>query len=144
MFEEIPKEKVIEYFKNGNFKDLLSYFCRVEENNIIINYYYFKYLGNMQTYDIFTNLIIGYIDMVLHTFDKFVVHVSVNKLSVMEIHKHMNYIRKVSDILKIRYQDKMGTCNIYNVSGIFSQIYEIIVPFIDLDTQQKINLISKK
>jgi len=144
MFQEIPKEKVIQYFKNGKFQELLNYFCKVEENNMIINYYYFKYLANVQTYDIFTNLILGYIDNILQSFDKFDVHVSINKLSVMEIHKHINYIRNVSDMLKSRYQDKMGKCIIYNASNIFSQIYEIIVPFIDPDTQQKIKLISKK
>jgi hypothetical protein len=144
MFEEIPKENVIEYFKNGKFQDLLNYFCKVEENNIIINYYYFKYLGNIHTYDIFTNLIIGYIDNILKSFDKFDVHVSINKLSVMEIHKHINYIRNLSDMLKTRYQDKMGKCIIYNASNIFSQIYELIIPFIDPDTQKKIKLVSKK
>lgn len=143
MFEEIPKEKVIQYFKNGKFQELLNFFCKVEENNIIINYYYFKYLGDVQTYDAFTNLIIGYIDNILHSFNKFDVHISINKLSVMEIHKHINYIRNMSNLLKSRYQDKMGKCCIYNASNIFSQIYEILIPFIDPDTQKKINLVSK-
>ena len=38
----------------------------------------------------------------------------------------------------------MGKCSIYNASNMFSQIYEIIVPFIDPDTQKKIELVSKK
>jgi hypothetical protein len=62
----------------------------------------------------------------------------------MEIHKHIGYIRIMTDLLKSRYQDKMGKCCIYNASNIFSQIYEIIVPFIDPDTQKKIELVSKK
>jgi glycyl-tRNA synthetase alpha subunit len=144
MFEEIPKEKVIQYFKTGKFKELLNYYCKIEENDIIINYYYFKYLANSQTYDIFTNLMIGYIDSILQSFDKFNVHISIHKLSVMEIHKHIGYIRIMTDLLKTRYQDKMNKCLIYNSSNLFSQIYEIILPFIDPDTQQKIELVSKK
>jgi hypothetical protein len=144
MFEEIPKEKVIQYFKTGKFKELLNYYCKIEENDIIINYYYFKYLANSQTYDIFTNLMIGYIDNILQSFDKFNVHISIHKLSVMEIHKHIGYIRIMTDLLKTRYQDKMNKCLIYNSSNLFSQIYEIILPFIDPDTQQKIELVSKK
>lgn len=143
MFQEIPKEKVIQYFQNGKFQELLNYFCKLEDNNLIINYYYFKYLANFQTYDIFTNLIIGYIDNVLQNYEKFNVHVSIHKLSVMEIHKHLNYIRNTSDLLKARYQDKMGNCCIYNASNLFSQIYELVVPFIDPDTQRKIELVSK-
>ena len=143
MFEEIPKEKVIQYFQNGQFKELLNYYCNVQENDITINYYYFKYLANSQTYDIFTNLMIGYIDSVLKNYDKFNVHISIHKLTVMEIHKHIGYIRVMTDLLKLRYQDKMGKCYIYNASNMFSQIYEIIVPFIDPDTQKKIELISK-
>jgi hypothetical protein len=137
MFEEISKEKVIQYFQTGKFQDLLNYFCIVEDNNLILNYYYFKYLANSQTYDIFTNLIVGYIDNILQNYAKFNVHVSIHKLSVMEIHKHINFIRNMSDLLKTRYQDKMEKCSIYNASNLFSQIYELIVPFIDADTQKK-------
>lgn len=144
MFEEISKEKVIQYFQTGKFQDLLNYFCIVEDNNLILNYYYFKYLANSQTYDIFTNLIVGYIDNILQNYAKFNVHVSIHKLSVMEIHKHINFIRNMSDLLKTRYQDKMEKCSIYNASNLFSQIYELIVPFIDPDTQKKIGLVSKK
>lgn len=144
MFEEISKEKIIQYFQSGRFQDLLNYFCNIEDNNIILNYYYFKYLANSQTYDIFTNLIIGYIDNILQNYEKFNVHVSIHKLSVMEIHKHINFIRNMSDLLKTRYQDKMEKCSIYNASNLFSQIYELIIPFIDLDTQKKIVLVSKK
>ena len=144
MFEEIPKEQVIQYFQTGKFQELLNYYCNVQENDIIINYYYFKYLANSQTYDIFTNLMIGYIDDVLKNYEKFNVHISIHKLSVMEIHKHIGYIRIMTDLLKTRYQDKMEKCSIYNASNIFSQIYEIIVPYIDPDTQKKIGLVSKK
>ena len=144
MFEEISKEKVIQYFQTGKFQDLLNYFCIVEDNNLILNYYYFKYLANSQTYDIFTNLIVGYIDNILQNYEKFNVHVSIHKLSVIEIHKHINFIRNMSDLLKTRYQDKMEKCSIYNASNLFSQIYELIVPFIDPDTQKKIGLVSKK
>jgi hypothetical protein len=87
---------------------------------------------------------IGYIDSILQSFDKFNVHISIHKLSVMEIHKHIGYIRIMTDLLKTRYQDKMNKCLIYNSSNLFSQIYEIILPFIDPDTQQKIELVSKK
>ena len=87
---------------------------------------------------------IGYIDDVLKNYEKFNVHISIHKLSVMEIHKHIGYIRIMTDLLKTRYQDKMEKCSIYNASNIFSQIYEIIVPYIDPDTQKKIGLVSKK
>jgi hypothetical protein len=144
MFEEIPKENVIQHLKNGNFQQLLNYFCKVKENNLIINYYYFKYLGNAQTYEIFTNLVVGYIDNILQLFDNFDVHVSISKLSVMEIHKHVGYIRITSELLKNRYHNKMGRCLIYNYSHIFTQIYDVIVPFIDPDTQEKIKLVPKE
>ena len=143
MFNEISKEKITHYVQNGKFGELLNLFCYVNENNITVDYYYFKYLGNVQTYDIFTNFVLGYIDRVLTTFDKFNVHVSIKKLSVLEINKHLNYIRFSSNLLKTKYQDKMGKCFIYNSSNMFSQIYEIMMPFIDKDTQEKIEIVSK-
>lgn len=143
MFVELSKDKIYQHFQNGKFQELLNYFCQVEENDIIINYYYFKYLGTLQTYNIFTNLVTGHIDNILQNYDKFNIHVSIHKLSVMEIHKHFSYIRNVSDLLKMKYENKMEKCRIYNSSNLFSQIYEIIVPLIDIDTQKKIELVCK-
>jgi hypothetical protein len=143
MFIELSKDKIYQYFQNGKFQELLNYFCEVEENNIIINYYYFKYLGRTETYNIFTNLVISNIDNILQHYDKFNIHVSIHKLTVMEIHKHFSYIRDVSELLKMKYQNKMEQCCIYNSSNLFSQIYEIIVPLIDNDTQKKIEIVSK-
>lgn len=144
MFIELSKDKIYEYFQNGKFQELLNYFCQVKENDIIINYYYFKYLATSQTYNIFTNLVIGHIDNILQNYENFNVHVSIHKLSVMEIHKHLSYIRNVSELLKTKYQNKMEKCCIYNSSNLFSQIYEIILPLIDIDTQKKIEVVCKK
>ena len=141
MFKEISKEKIMHHVQHGNFNELLELFCKINENEIIVDYYYFKYLGNSQTYTIFTNFVVGHIDHILQLHDKFDVQLSIKKLSVMEINKHLNYIRFVSNMLKTKYQNKMGKCLIHNASGVFSQIYEIIVPFIDKDTQEKIQLI---
>lgn len=143
MFVELSKDKIYQYFQNGKFQELLNYFCQVKENDIIINYYYFKYLGTSQTYNIFTNLVVGHIDNILQNYENFNVHVSIHKLSVMEIHKHLSYIRNVSELLKTKYQNKMEKCCIYNSSNLFSQIYEIILPLIDIDTQKKIEVVYK-
>ena len=62
-------------------------------------------------------------------------------MSVMEIKKHITFIRDVSNLLKQKYQNKMKKCYIYNASNVFSQIYDIISKFVDKDTQQKIELI---
>ena len=144
MFVELSKDKIHQYFQNGKFQELLNYFCRVEENYIIIDYYYFKYLGTSQTYNIFTNLVIGHIDDILKKYESFNVNVSINKLSIMEINKHLSYIRNISELLKIKYQNKMEKCFIYNSSNLFSQIYEIIIPLIDVDTQKKIEIVCKE
>jgi glycyl-tRNA synthetase alpha subunit len=143
MFIELSKDTIYQYFQNGKFEELLNHFCQVKENDILINYYYFKYLGTLKTYNIFTNLVIKHIDDILKNYEQFNIHVSINKLSVMEIHKHLSYIRNVADLLKNKYQNKMKKCCIYNSSNLFSQIYEIIVPLIDIDTQQKIELVCK-
>jgi hypothetical protein len=141
MFNDIPKEQILNDFKNGNFKEILNNFCYINDNIIIVNYMYFKYLANQTTYNIFTNLILNCIDNILSSYDKFDCHISIKKLNVVEINKHLSYIRQFSNLLKERYQDKMRKCTIHNASNLFSQIYDMIVPFIDKDTQKKIELI---
>lgn len=141
MFNDIPKEQILNNFKNGNFQEILNNFCYVSDGMIVINYIYFKYLGNQSTYNIFTNLILNCIDNILSIHDKFECHVSIKKLNVVEINKHLSYIRQISNLLKERYQDKMSKCIIHNASNLFSQVYDIVVPFIDKDTQKKIQLL---
>lgn len=141
MFTEMKKEQIIQHFKNSNFSELFFNFCRVEDNRIIIDYVYFKYLGNSNTYLTFRNLILKCIDDILANYEKFECHISIKKLTILEINKHIDYIRNFSNLLKETYQDKMNKCFIHNASALFSQIYDIIVPFIDKDTQQKIQLL---
>ena len=107
------------HVQHGNFNELLELFCKINENEIIVDYYYFKYLGNSQTYTIFTNFVVGHIDHILQLHDKFDVQLSIKKLSVMEINKHLNYIRFVSNMLKTKYQNKISSHSSSNpnVSG---------------------------
>lgn len=141
MFHDMHKDKILNHFKNGHFQEILHNFCHINDNKIIINYIYFKYLASQTTYEIFTTFIINCIDNILERYDTFECHISIKKLNVLEINKHMSYIRQFSNLLKERYHNKMNRCNIYNASNLFSQMYDIVKPFVDKDTQQKIQLI---
>jgi len=138
MFHDLNKEQIISYFQNGNFDYIFNNFCKRNENELIINYLYFKYLGNSNTYDLFVKIVLNHIDNILKEYEMFNIHVSIKKLSIMEINKHIDFIRNVSNLLKQKYQNQMGKCCIYNASNLFSQIYDIVSPFIDKDTQEKI------
>ena len=141
MFEDISEEQLIVHFQNKNFNYILNNFCKKNNNELTINYLYFKYLGNQDTYDLFTSVFVDFVDSILSKDDFFIVHISIKKMSVMEIKKHITFIRDVSNLLKQKYQNKMKKCYIYNASNVFSQIYDIISKFVDKDTQQKIELI---
>ena len=44
-------EKIINQIKKGNLNDILSKLCFVNENAVLINYIYFKYLATETTYN---------------------------------------------------------------------------------------------
>jgi len=140
MFDDINKDQIILHFQNGNFDYILNNFCKRNKNELIINYLYFKYLGNSNTYELFVKIVLNHIDNILTEYESFNVHVSIKKLNIIEINKHIDFIRNVSNLLKEKYQNQMRKCNVYNASNLFSQIYEIISPFIDKDTQEKIEI----
>ena len=45
MFEDISEEQLIVHFQNKNFNYILNNFCKKNNNELTINYLYFKYLG---------------------------------------------------------------------------------------------------
>lgn len=136
-FESDESSKIIEKIIQGDFSSILNKLCYINENNIYINYIYFKHLATTNTYSIIQQYVTNYIDIILNTYDFFEVHVNLTKLSLIDFDKHKNFIKSVSLILKDKYPDKLGKCYVYNSPSFFSQIYNFISLFIEKETLTK-------
>jgi hypothetical protein len=137
-------EKITSKIQKNELNDILSKLCFIIENNIIIDYIYFKYLATNTTYNYILMYITNNINNILLENNDFIVHVNMKKISLSDVDKHKLFIQNLSSYLKESYPDKLSKCYIYNAPGVFKQILNIISIFIDKETQEKIELVKHK
>jgi hypothetical protein len=137
-------EKITSKIQKNELNDILSKLCFIIENNIIIDYIYFKYLATNTTYNYILMYITNNINNILLENNDFIVHVNMKKISLSDVDKHKLFIQNFSSCLKEKYPDKLSKCYIYNAPGVFKQILNIISIFIDKETQEKIELVKHK
>ena len=119
--------------------DLLNNFCNIKTNNEIeINYKYFKSIKLQFDNNNILDYLIFVIENVLSNYEFFIIHVNISKLSLLEIEKNQDFIQNMSIILKEKFPDKLEVCIIYEGSFIFKQIYNLLSLFIDKKTLKKI------
>ena len=141
--ENSSSEKIIEKVIKGEWNDIFKGLCTIKENCVILNYIYFKHIAKQETYNYILNYITNNIDKVLLSNNEFIVHVNMKNLTIVEIDKHKEYIKYISEFLKDKYPEKLAKCYVYNAPFIFTQIFNIVSMFIDKETQKKIELVKR-
>lgn len=122
-----------------NLEELLHNFCYIKINNeMIINFENYKIIRKQIDNKYILNYLIFVIENVLTNFETFIVHANIKKLTLLEIDKNKEFIYEMSPILKIKFNNKLEKCIIYEGSYIFKQIYKLFSLFIDKDTLSKI------
>ena len=141
-FQNSSSEKILNNVKNGEWDAILNGLCFTNGNCVMLNYMYFKHIGNNETYGYILNYITNNIDKVLELNNEFIVCVNMKTLTVIDVDKHKDYIKLISEIFKTKYPDKLAKCYVYNAPYIFSQIFNIVSMFIDKETQRKMVLVN--
>jgi len=120
-------------------RELLNNFCHNKINNeIAINYKHFKSINIFIDKHDILNYLLLIIENVLNKYESFVIHVNIEKLTLLEIEKNKDFIQTMSIMLKEKFPDKLEFCIIYEGSFIFKQIYNLLSIFIDKKTLKKI------
>lgn len=126
-----------------SFNDLLNNLCfQLKNNDIVLDYRYFKFLSCPENYEAIIQHIISVIQNVLKTQEAFIFHVNMMSTTLLHIEKYFGFIKQMSEILKTMFPEKLKVCYIYNAPYIFSNLFAVISAFIDKRTQQKIKLIK--
>jgi len=127
------------------FNDVLSQLCfAIDSENIILDYRYFKFIASADNYEFIIYYIVSVIQCALNKHETFILHVNLDSLSLLHIEKHFGFIKKMSEVLKTTFPDKLNICHIYNAPFIFSKLISIISVFVDKKTQQKIKLVNSE
>jgi len=120
-------------------REILNNFCHIKtKNEIAINYKHFKSINIFIDKNDILNYLILNIENVLNKYETFVIHVNIEKLSLLEIEKNKDFIQNISTVLREKFPDKLDFCIIYEGSFIFKQIYNLLAIFIDKKTLKKI------
>jgi hypothetical protein len=120
-------------------REILNNFCHIKtKNEIAINYKHFKSINIFIDKNDILNYLILNIENVLNKYETFVIHVNIEKLSLLEIEKNKDFIQNMSTVLREKFPDKLDFCIIYEGSFIFKQIYNLLAIFIDKKTLKKI------
>jgi hypothetical protein len=108
-----------------------------------IQYKYFKQITSFIEQKNILNYLIFIIENILMKYETFIVHVNIEKLTLLEIEKNRAFIIDMSTVLKEKFSDKLNSCIIYEGSFIFKQIYNFLAIFIDKKTLKKIRFQEK-
>jgi hypothetical protein len=125
------------------FNDILNKLCfPLQNNDIVLDYRYFKFISSPENYDAIIQHIISVIKNVLKTQESFIFHVNMSSITILHIEKYFGFIKNISEVLKTTFPEKLNVCYIYNAPFIFSKLFAVISAFIDKRTQQKIKLVK--
>lgn len=123
----------------NKLQELLHNFCSVKTNNeIVVNYKYFKIINTFIDKNNILSYLIFIVENVLKNYNTFIVHVNIEKLTLLEIDKNRDFVQNMSNILRDRFPDKLELCFIYEGSFIFKQVYNLLSLFVDKKTLKKI------
>jgi hypothetical protein len=140
---KLPKNKIIH---EKTSIELLSAFCSLnEENDVVLDYRYFKLFKQIKTpieNEIIIQHIVDTINTVLEKKKIFTVQLCLKSLTISDIDKYYKFISDISETLKLKFPDKLNICFVYNAPFIFSQFFSIIKSFIDKETMNKIKLVD--
>jgi hypothetical protein len=126
---------------NLSLPDMMHHLCfNINNNDIILDYKYFKMCAFQETYEMLIKYIVETIQFVLLTYPDFSFHINMKSLTLSDIDKYYTFIQSISERLKSAFPNKLNTCYVYNAPFIFSQLFNTLSCFIDKKTQQKIVL----
>jgi hypothetical protein len=130
---------------NISKNELLLAYCHLRENNnIILDYKYFKLIRKLNCMENRTIIehMITIFQKALEKNEIFNIHFCLKTLTISDIDQYYSIIREMSEIFKMKFPDKLEECFIYNAPFIFTQFIKIVSVFADKKTMNKMKLVE--
>jgi hypothetical protein len=137
-YNEIKKD-----IKNIDFSLFLNSFCRIDQNNqIVIDYRYFKLIAFSENYDLFKYFLVDKINKVLSIAEKIVLHVNLETISLIDIEKHSAFLINLANYMSETFTDKLEKGYIYNSGYLIHGVYNILIMVLNKETRSKIMFVK--
>ena len=142
LFPEKHQKDIVNEIVFKNDETNMKSFCRcIQENHVVLDFRYFKYMASPETYDSLCEFLISVVQTAIDQCGIFRVSINMKLLSIGDIDRHKGFIFRIIQQLKTRFPDKLDKCNIHNAPFIINQLIMLIGPLIDKRTQDKISLV---
>jgi hypothetical protein len=150
LYNHFSKNEPLQNTKKNIIKiclaDLLSKLCFTIDNQIVLDYRYFKFIAAKENYQFIIQYIVSMMKTLIEVQSQntLTFHVNMSSITLLHIEKYYSFIQELSDILKQTFPDKLETCYIYNAPFIFSKLFHVMSVLIDKKTLSKIKLVKEE
>jgi hypothetical protein len=128
--------------KNEDINIYLSYFSYIKENSLILDYRFFKLIGNPNNYDFFLNYLMNQIEEIFKNTNLFNLYFNIDTITLTELDKYSTFFIKVAKLFSEKYPDCLQNFYILGSGFMFDNMKNLFSLILPKKTREKIQFKS--
>jgi len=124
--------------KNEDINVYLSYFSYITKNSLILDYRFFKLIGNPNNYDFFLNYLMNQIEVLLTQIKLFDLYFNIETITLTEMDKYSTFFIKVAKLFSEKYPDCLQNFYILGSGFMFDNMKNFFSLILSKKTREKI------
>ena len=124
--------------KNEDINIYLSYFSYITTNSLILDYRFFKLIGNPNNYNFFLNYLMNQIEELLTYTKLFHLYFNIDTITLTEMDKYSTFFIKVAKLFSEKYPDCLQNFYILGSGFMFDNMKNLFSLILPKKTREKI------
>jgi hypothetical protein len=124
--------------KNEDINVYLSYFSYITKTSLILDYRFFKLIGNSNNYDFFLNYLMNQIEELLKHIKLFDLYFNIETITLTELDKYSSFFIKVAKLFSEKYPDCLQNFYIIGSGFMFDNMKKLFSLILPKKTREKI------
>ena len=127
--------------KNENIDIYLSYFSYITKKSLILDYRFFKLIGNPNNYEFFLNYLMNQIEEILTQTNLFNLYFNIDTITLIELDKYSTFFIRVAKLFSEKYPDCLQNFYILGSGFMFDNMKNLFSLILPKKTREKIQFI---
>ena len=124
--------------KNENIDIYLSYFSYITKSSLVLDYRFFKLIGNPNNYDFFLNYLMNQIEELITHTKLFDLYFNIDTITLTELDKYSSFFIKVAKLFSEKYPDCLQNFYIVGSGFMFDNMKNLFSLILPKKTREKI------
>ena len=124
--------------KNEDIDIYLSYFSYITKKSLILDYRFFKLIGNPNNYNFFLNYLMNQIEELLSYTKLFDLYFNIDTITLTELDKYSSFFIKVAKLFSEKYPDCLQNFYIIGSGFMFDNMKKLFSLILPKKTREKI------